>query len=43
MQIAFNKWRRSSDKLEQELWRLDYNTLEQLALKTTGELKECSE
>lgn len=35
MQLAFNKWRRGSDKLEQELWRLDYKTLEQIALKTT--------
>lgn len=28
MQIAFNKWKRGSNKLEEELWRLDYNTLE---------------
>lgn len=43
MQLAFNKWRKGSDKLEQELWRLDYKTLEQIGLKTTEELKECSD
>lgn len=43
MQIAFNKWRRGSDKLEEELWRLDIKDLEALAWRTTEELKECSE
>jgi hypothetical protein len=28
LQLAFNKWRKGSDKLEEELWRLDYRTLE---------------
>lgn len=43
MQIAFNKWRRGGDKLEQELWKLDIKDLETLAWKTTEELKQCSE
>lgn len=43
MQMAFNKWRKGSDKLEQELWRMDYKTLEAIGLRTTHTLKECSE
>jgi hypothetical protein len=28
MQLAFNKWKKGSDKLEEELWKLDYKVLE---------------
>jgi hypothetical protein len=43
MQMAFNKWKKGSDKLEEELWRLDYKTLEQIGLRTTKSLTECGD
>ena len=43
MQRAFNKWKKSSDSLEQELWTLDLKSLEAIGLRTTKDLKECSE
>lgn len=43
MQMAFNKWRKGNDKLEQELWRMDYKTLEAIAYRTTNDLKECGD
>jgi hypothetical protein len=41
LQMAFNKWRKGPDRLEQELWRLDIKTLENLGYRTTKELEEC--
>lgn len=43
MQRAFNKWRKGPDALEEELWKLDIKVLEQLAIKTTKEMNECSD
>lgn len=43
MQRAFNRWKKGSGQLTEELWRLPLTTVLKLGLKTTEELKEVTE